>query len=106
MIMLQLLTCEVVCKYVAARRTVRQPKHGGRLHGERHHGDPHTAARWQHADDITDELFVDLETVVGDTGRLVDDEHDVSRTVGAIDCVNKTCRLINRACRCNLIQHL
>ena len=91
-------TYEVVCKYVVARRTVRQSKHGGRLHGERHHGDPHTAARWQHADDITDELFVDLETVVGNTGRLV------TRTVGAIDCVNKTCRLINSASRCNLIQ--
>ena len=77
-------TCERVCKYVVTRRTVRKPKHGGRLAGERHHGGPHTAAHWQHADNITDELLVDLETVVGDTGRLVDDKHDVSRTVGAI----------------------
>ena len=75
----------MISKYVAARRIIGELKHDGRLHGERHHGDPHTAARWQHADDVTDELFVDLETVVGDTGRLIDDEHDISWPVRAVN---------------------
>ena len=70
-------TCEVLSQDGFVRRAVGELKHGGRLPGERHHGDPHIAAHGQHADDITDELFVDLETVVGDTGRLVDDKHDV-----------------------------